>query len=315
MAVYAALPSVGYCNSEYHRPQQTVKRGTHMKKTKFFLDILIITLGAGVYALGVTALLRPHNIVPGGVTGLSILLCDLFPILPLGLTILTFNVPLFILAWKFLGHRFLWLTAYGTAISSVLVDLAGRWVPPMDTEPLLAGIFGGLLNGFGLGLVFTRGATTGGSDIVVRLLKRFFPNTQLGKLILGFDGFVVAFSGLVFRSVNSMLFAALSLYIGTRALDAILYGLKIERVAYIVSEKAGEVAKAIGTEMQRGATLLHGEGAFSGQGKKIILCAVKRQQLAHLKTLIQERDPGAFLIVSEANEVFGQGFSRSVVDV
>lgn len=280
------------------------------KKLKVVLDILIITLGAAVYAFAVATLLEPYGIVPGGVTGLSMLLCHIFPVLPLGTTILVINTPLFILAWKFLGRQFVLYTAYGTVAASLLIDLAGGIVPQVEIEPMLAGVFGGLLMGAGLGLVFTKGATTGGSDIIARLLKLLLPSVQMGKLILAFDGIVCILSGIVFGSINNMLFAAITLFISSRALDGILYGMNIERVAYIVTERPEEIARAIGTRIQRGATLLHGEGAFSGNPRKLILCAIKRQQIAQLKNMVKEMDENAFLILTEANEIYGEGFGK-----
>jgi len=276
-------------------------------------NFFVITAGSAVYAFAVSVLLEPRRIVPGGIAGLSMVVCDIFPVLPLGAVIIAFNVPLFILAWRFLGHSFLLRTVYGTVAASAAIELFGGMlargvIPPIDTEPLLAGIFGGLLMGCGLGLVFIRGATTGGSDIIARLLKLVFPGTQLGKLLLAFDGVVVTLSGVVFGSVNAALFAAVALYVSARALDGILYGMNIERVAYIVTGRPVEIARAIGEKMQRGATLLHGEGAFSGNPKKLILCAIKRQQITALKSLVMEMDPGAFLILSEANEIYGEGF-------
>jgi uncharacterized membrane-anchored protein YitT (DUF2179 family) len=282
-----------------------------MKKKSIFqiiTDLTVIALGGAIFALSVTLLLDPYGIVPGGVTGIAMLLCELFPFLPLGMTVLVLNIPLFLLGWRLLGHRFLLYTGFGTVVSSILIDVFARLPLAVETEPLLAGVFGGLLMGVGLGLVFMKGATTGGSDIIARLLKFPFPHVQIGKLMLAFDGCVVIAAGFVFGSVNHMLYAVITLFIGARAMDGILYGLNIERMAFIISGRIPDILEKISNDLGRGATLLHGEGAFTGTDRKIILCAIKRQQIMDLKTLVKETDPKAFVILTEAHEVLGEGF-------
>ncbi|MCL2003120.1 MAG: YitT family protein [Oscillospiraceae bacterium] len=282
-----------------------------MKRTVFqtITDLLVIALGAALFALSVTLLLDPYGIVPGGVTGIAMLLCALFPVLPLGMTVLVLNIPLFLLGWRLLGHRFLLYTGFGTLVCAVLIDGFARLPLTVDTEPLLAGVFGGLLMGAGLGLVFLKGATTGGSDIIARLLKIPLPHIQIGKLMLAFDGCVVVAAGFVFGSVNHMLYAVITLFIGAKTLDGILYGLNVERLAFIISDRVSDIVEAISARLGRGVTLLHGEGAYTGRERKIVLCAVKRQQITDLKNLVRESDPAAFIILTEANEVLGEGFT------
>ena len=280
-------------------------KGGFVRKT---LDLLVITVGSAIFAFSVSLLLEPYGIVPGGVTGISLLLNKLFPVLPIGVLVLVINIPLFIVSWRLLGHQFLFYTGYGTVVSAVLIDIFPIFIPAIDTEPLLAGVFGGLLTGVGLGFVFMKGATTGGSDIVARLLKFPFPSMNIGRLILIFDGCVAIMAGVVFGSLNNMLYAVITLYISSQAIDGILYGLNVERMAFIISENIPKIVESISQKLGRGATLLHGEGSYSGKDIKIILCAVKRQQIAALKSIIKEADPKAFMILTEANEVLGEGF-------
>ena len=275
---------------------------------KKILDLLVIAIGGAIFALSVALLLEPYGIVPGGVTGLSLLICELFPVLPLGMTMLAINIPLFLVSWRLLGHQFLIYSGFGTLVSALLIDLFANILPAIETEPLLAGVFGGLLMGVGLGIVFMRGATTGGGDIIARLLKYPFPSMNIGRLIFIFDGCVAVAAGFVFGSINNMLYAIITLYISSHAIDGILYGLNVERMAFIVSDNIPKIVQAISDKLGRGATLLHGEGSYSGKERKIILCAVKRQQIAALKNLIKEADPNAFLMLTEANEVLGEGF-------
>ena len=281
-----------------------------MKNTiiKTTLDLFVIAIGSALFAAAVALLLEPYGIVPGGVTGISLLLCELFPMLPLGMTMLAINIPLFAVSWKLLGHQFLLYSGFGTLMSALLIDLFANQLPAIDTEPLLAGVFGGLLMGAGLGLVFTKGATTGGGDIIARLLKFPFPSMNIGQLILVFDGCVAIMAGFVFGSINNMLYAIITLYISSNAIDGILYGLNVERMAFIITDNIPQVVKSISERLGRGATLLHGEGSYTGKERKIILCAVKRQQIAALKNLVKETDPNAFLILTDANEVLGEGF-------
>ena len=168
--------------------------------------------------------------------------------------------------------------------------------------------------GAGLGFVFRQGASTGGSDIVARLLRRRFPYMRMGVLVLMIDAVVIAASMVVFRSINSGLYAILAIYLASRTIDLTLYGTDVGRVAYIISSHNSEIAEAIGNELQRGVTYLSGEGAYTQAPRRIILCAIKRQQIPQLKTLVKEVDPHAFVILTVAHEVLGQGFDQLTVE-
>lgn len=281
----------------------------HKKRTvrQYLMDYFVITLGSALMAFAVNFFFQPHQIVPGGVTGLAMLANHLFG-LPVGVTIIVLNIPLFALSWRFAGHRFLIYTIYGTLASSLLIDLTSHMPTGANLEPLLAAIFGGLVMGGGLGFVFTRGATTGGSDVAARLLKLVFRHLQMGRLMLAIDLCIIVAAGFVFGDIKNVLYAIVTLYIATSVMDAILYGLNTARVAYVVSEHVEDVVNAIHQELDRGVTLLHGEGGYTGDPKKVILCAIKRNQIAHLKEAVKEVDPDAFLILTEAHEVLGEGF-------
>ncbi|MDR3208138.1 MAG: YitT family protein [Oscillospiraceae bacterium] len=280
------------------------KKRTFMQ---YFVDYLFITVGSAFMAVAVHFFLDPHNIVPGGVTGIAMMINYLMPQFPIGLTIIVINLPLFVLSWRFAGRRFLIYTIYGTVASSLLIDAIAYW-GTATVEPLLAAIFGGVPRGAGRGLVFTRGATTGGSDVAARLLKLIFSHMHMGRLMLGVDLVVIAAAWAVFGRIDAALYAVVTLYVSTTAADAILYGLNTARVAYIISDRVDEVVRGIDAALGRGATLLHGEGAYTGDPKKVILCAIKRTQIAILKEIVKEIDPAAFIILSEAHEVLGEGF-------
>jgi len=272
-------------------------------------DALTVAAGCALMALSVVLFYEPNEIVPGGVTGLAMILRGRIGGPGVGVYILLINAPLFILSWIFVGRRFLLGTLIGTVLSSLMIELFTLFItPPQNIEMLAAAVLGGLLSGLGLGLIFLRGVTTGGSDVAARLFKLIFPHVQIGHLILAIDVFVVGLAGINYGDINNMVYAAVTIYIATVVINAVLYGMNIERVAYIISDTPEAVTAAIDKELERGVTLLHGEGGYSGTPRKIILCAVKRQQIAKLKHIVADADPAAFVILMNANEVLGEGF-------
>lgn len=280
-----------------------------LKKTfrENLLDVIIIVVGCAIYALGLVIFLEPNNIAPGGVSGISMIINFIFPLASIGVLIIVLNIPLFLAGWKFEGKPFLFKSIFGTILSSILIDFFTGFYSYTD-DPLLAAIYGGLLIGIGLGLVFTRGATTGGSDIIGRLLKVKFPYLSMGRLILFTDLVIVTLAAFVFGHFNYALYALITLSICSVVLDKVLYGVHTAKVAYIISSRPEEVFKRIDTELERGATYLNGEGAFSGNATKVILTAIKLQQIAKLKQIVRDVDPESFVIISDAQEVLGYGF-------
>ena len=271
-------------------------------------DLAVVFFGAGLMALSVNLFLRPNGTVPGGVTGLAMMGHALWPAMPIGVLILLLNLPLFWLSTKLGDKRLLWMTLYGTVCNSVLIDVTALFLPPVEADPVLAAVFGGLLTGLGLGLVFLRGATTGGSDIAARLLRIPFPHLSVGKLILTVDACVIALSVVVFGSLGHALYAVVTLFVSTRVIDMVLYGPEAAGVAYVISDSPERVAAALTAGLGRGTTLLHGQGGRDAATKKVILCAAHRTQLPALRRIVAETDPAAFVIVTEAHEVRGEGF-------
>ncbi len=280
-----------------------------MKTKKILTDMLVVTIGCVLMGLSVSLFFDPYRIIPGGLTGLSILLHDATGLLSIGSIILIVNIPLFLLSWIFVGHHFLIGTVFGTVVSSLFIDLFNAVLkPPTNLEPFMAAIAGAVLMGLGLGLIFTRGYTSGGSDVAARLLKNLMPHVQMGHLMLVIDCLVIAAAGLYYQDLNSVIVAAVAVYIISVVVNGVVYGINVERVAYIISSDPDKVVAAIENDLHRGATLLHGEGGFRGEPRKVILCAIKRQQSAALKMTVKKADPHAFLIVMSANEVLGEGF-------
>ena len=270
--------------------------------------VLLITLAALIYALSFVWCFDPNGIAFGGITGLAQIVNRLFPAAPVGVTVIVLNIPLFILGWKLIGGKLLVSSLYAMFISSVFIDLLTPLYDWQPMEPLLACIFGGLLMGASLGVVFLQGATTGGTDLAARLLKLKFNWLPMGKLLMGVDLAVIVLVALFFRNLNTALYGLVALYISTLAMDGILYGLDNAKVAYIISDHNDEISSAIVQDLDRGVTILHGQGAYTGAEKQVLMCAFKQREIAAIKAAVKDIDPDAFLIVCNAHEVLGDGF-------
>lgn len=279
-----------------------------MYRLKKVLPYFWIILGSAVYAVGFNWCFVPNGIAFGGLTGVAQIVNAALPWAPIGTVVIVLNIPLFLLGWKLLGGRLLVTSLFAMAVSSVLIDVLDSLYrfPPMD--PLLACIYGGVLIGASLGVVFLQGATTGGTDLIARLLKLPLPWLPVGKLLMAVDLLVIVAVALAFRTLDTALYGVISLYISTLVMDGVLYGLDNAKMAYIISESPEEIAAAIMQDMERGVTILKGQGAWSGQDKQVLLVAFKQRQIVQMKRIVKERDPAAFLIVCEAHEVLGDGF-------
>ena len=271
---------------------------------------LWMLLGCIIYALSFAWCYAPSGIAFGGITGVAQIIHHFIPAAPVGVSVIVLNVPLFLLGWKLLGGGTLISSLYAMFLSSVFTDLfcLYDW-PPMD-EPLMACIFGGVLMGLSLGIVFLQGATTGGTDLIARLLKLKLRWLPMGKLLMAVDLAVILMVAAAFRTLNTALYGIVALYISTLVMDKVLYGLDQSKVAYIVTSNPRPMAAEIDRQLERGATFLYGEGSFTGQNKLVLMCAFKQRQIVPLKALVHQMAPDAFLIVCDAHEVLGQGFRR-----
>ena len=268
------------------------KRGnpSHSKAGRAVLDGGFYLLGSVLYALSVNIFTAPTQIAPGGVTGVATLLNYAFH-LPIGTMILVINLPLLIAAWYKCGAAFTVRTLIVTVLSSAIIDGTARFLPPFRGDKILVALFGGVLAGAGLGLIYLRGATTGGSEVVARLLERRLRHIPIGRLILLVDAVVLIF-------------------VSTSIMDAIVYGGDTGRMLLVMSRKEELLCRKILEEMGRGVTLLNATGAYTGEDKRVLLCAVRRSEMYQLRTLVQDCDPDAFLIVVSTEEVLGEGFKR-----
>ena len=267
----------------------------------------IITLGAVIYALAFDWFVAPNQIAMGGVTGLAQIVNALVPVLPVGVLSILVNVPLFLAGWRLLGGRLLVSSLYAMAVSSLAIDVIA-WMhtfPPMD--PILATLYGGAGMGVGLGLVFSQGATTGGTDIIGKLLKLKFPWLPIGKLVMIPDMVVVILAAVVFGTVNAALYGLIQMYLLSKVMDMILYGWDTSRVAYIITDRSEETVRGL-LDMNRGVTLLQGKGAYTGAEKQVLLVAFRQREIVPIKRMLREIDPKAFFIVCDAHEILGEGF-------
>ena len=283
-----------------------MERKTLLKSMR---NVLLIILGSLLFAVGFDMFLQPNQINVGGVSGIGQILGHVTGFGTVALWSLLINVPLFLLSIRNVGREFFVGSLLGMLLSNLFLEVFNR-VPPPVTEPLLGALYGGLLTGIGLGFVFAVGASTGGSDILARLLRPKFPGLPIGRIMLSLDIITITLAGLVFGDINKTLYSAVTLYVSSVALDAVVYGLDYSTVALIISDQQERISRTICDRLERGVTLLNGEGYYSGQPKKVMLTAIKKRQAAELKQLVAAIDPDAFIILQEAHQVLGDGFKR-----
>ena len=284
--------------------------GDSMKKHyQTALMFLKVTLGTAIFSLGFDLFLTPHELNAGGLSGLAQILVTLLGFGSVGIVTAVINLPLFIIGYKWIGRKFFWGSLFGMAMMSLTLELFSL-LPVPQIDPLLSTLYGGCCCGLGLGLVFVAGGSTGGSDIIVRLLQRKWQHIPIGTINIGFDATVAVLTGIVFQDMTRALYTGVTVFITGKVIDMVVYSFDYSRVAIIISDSYQQIADTIFEKLDRGVTYLEGEGAYSHQEKKVILTAVKKHQMAELKRLVSEIDPNAFVIVQEAHQVLGDGFSR-----
>ncbi|MCL2697700.1 MAG: YitT family protein [Oscillospiraceae bacterium] len=254
--------------------------------------------------------MAPASIAPGGVTGIATIINHLAG-WPVGLLYGLFNLPLIILGFIFLGRHMMVKTIVAVAVITVATDYVFAAVPVYDGEKILAALFGGVILGTGQGLIYLREGTSGGIDITNRLIYKKVPHMSLGKITLAVDAVIISASMVAFKSVEAGLFAIVAIFVSGRVLDTLIYGGLQGKILFIFSDEYEEISRKILDEHHRGVTLLSGTGAYSGQERKVICCAVQKNQYVKIKRIAAETDPGAFIIIANAGEVLGEGFSQN----
>ena len=281
-----------------------------MKNTKlksYLVDGVFIFLGTLIYAVAIDVLIIPNQLTSGGLTGIATQLGYLFH-WPVGVLVLVMNVPLLVLGWVKLGGRFVVSTAVATVLSSVLIELVGLWVPVYCGDRLLVALFGGVLMGLGLSLLYLRGTSMGGSDIVTTLINRRYSFLPMGKISLAVNSVVIVSSVFVYGNIENGLCSAVGAFVSSKVVDGILLGADSGNVLYVVSDKAFEMASEIHRLVGRGATVLPATGTAAGEEKYMLMCVARRHEFAKIKRIVQMVDANAFMIVSDTREVLGNGF-------
>ncbi len=268
---------------------------------------IVITLGCALYAAGFRFFLYPNDIIVGGVTGIAMII-NYWTNWPVGVMIIAMNVPLFAIAWRRFGTAYLIASLAGMLMSSAMLDLFALLDLRATDNLLLACIYGGVIEGLGLGLIYNAAASTGGIDIMAKFIRARLPYVNFGTIMLMLDLVIIGAFALIFGKYEGAMYAIISMFIVSRAVDMVMYGVGVSKVCYIISDRSREISGAITGELDRGVTLLKGEGAYTGDEKNVILCVIKRPQIADVRRIIKTIDPKSFFIVTDAHDVFGDGF-------
>lgn len=280
-----------------------------MKKTKFryLTDALYFVMGAIIYSVSVNVFLSPNGISPGGFTGVAAVINHIIKI-PTGTILFAFNIPILILGYKKMGARFIFKTAIVTVLVSLCLNISADILPPLKTDGILASMFGGIFMGVGLSLILLRGATTGGIDIIAKIINQKHRHLSVGKIILMADGVVIALNAIVYRNAESALYSIIAMYMGTRLMDVLLYGADKGKIIYIVTSKADEICREINHTVGRGVTRLSVVGGYTGETRTMLMCTVRVHEVAAVHDAVRLYDDHAFIVVSDAGEIIGEGF-------
>ncbi len=267
----------------------------------------VILFGSLCMALGMNLFLIPNKIVAGGLSGIGTVLYHLFG-LPVGLSVLVMNVPLFLLSWKILGRSFGVKTLFATVILSVFIDTTS-FVSVLTDDLLLASLVGGGMVGMGLGLILRQDASTGGTDLAAKIVHKVLSFISVGQILLVIDALVVLTAGMVFGQYELALYAGVTIFISARVIDAVVIGVNYTKAAYVISEKSDSISQRILKEMDRGVTELKGKGKYTNSDRPVLMCVLRSRDVPHLKQIVSDMDPGAFVFISDVREVLGEGFS------
>lgn len=268
-------------------------------------------IGCILYSIGVNSFAVPNDIAQSGITGVSVIFYHLFGT-PVGTVNLILNIPLLILMWIFLGKQLVARTLWVTVLLSTAIDIIAMFGLEYTGNPLLASLFCGLCQGAGLGLIMITGATSGGTDIVARLVHKKWPHITVGTVVMLADAVVVAAGMIVFRSIEAGLYAIIVIYVSTKVIDSMIYGVGNGKMLMIVTEKGDEVSKAIVNSSPRGVSILPAVGAYTGESKNVLLCVARKHEISGIIKTVESVDDKTFIIVSEANEILGKGFRKTI---
>lgn len=266
-----------------------------------------ILIGCVIGAIGYPAFMTPNHIAPGGLTGVATVLNYLFPVLPVGITSLALNVPLFLIGYRAMGRVFAFRSLVATVLFSVFIDVIP--IPVVTTDPLLGAVFGGVLLGIGLGLILRGGATTGGTDMAARMVHRRVPHLTVGMILFLFDCVSIVMAA-VSIEITYALYSFICIYISSKVIDLVMVGTTHDVACYVITAKHAELKQRVFEELDRGVTLLSAEGGYTGEARPVLMCILSAQEVSRFKTLVESVDEGAFFFTSPAGEVMGEGFRK-----
>ena len=301
-------------SDQEEQPDEPLVLLKHGKPTRFeqipqsLREIVVEVFACILIAIGIYSFAKHANLAPGGVVGLALIVNHLLPFIPIGFASILINIPLIAISWKILGRPFLFRTFRTICISAFFMDIVLPRFPYFQGDPILAGAFAGVFTGIGLGLLFSAGTCSGGSDLILMCMRKLKPHMSFGQISLVVDGIIILTGGLVRGDMNAALYGCVYAFFVSNMLDKVMSGRVSGKLVLVISEHAGPISHGIDTEIVRGATILNGRGSYTKRHKEIILCAMSKRQLPHLRRLVRNNDPGALVIVLDFNEVYGTGF-------
>ena len=282
------------------------------KKFKIKLvDIILYIVGSLIYAVSITVFISPNKISPGGFTGLATLINYLLDI-PTGIVLFLLNIPILIIGFLKFGGAFMLKTALATILLSTSLTFTDSVISPILTEPILASVFGGLLMGLGISIILRRGATTGGVDIIAKLINKKYRHFTIGKIILLIDGVVIILSTIIHKNLEGALYSVVTIYSSSKIMDSMLYGADRGKLIYILTKNPKNICDDINNQIKRGVTILNAVGAYTGNSLFMLVCTVRVHEVAYVYNIIDKYDNSAFVIVTDVGEILGEGFKNRI---
>lgn len=280
------------------------------EKRKLLLEYILITIGSIIYSAGIALFLDPNNLAPGGVSGISIILSN-YILVDTGSIIFILNVPIMILGFLKLGRKVMWRTFYCLIVNSFVVDaMIALQAQALTDDLLISAIAGAGLSGLGIGIIMKQGCTTGGADIIVRILRKKHPHIKTNELFSILDCAVVALSAIAFRNLEVALYALIAVFVSAFVLERVLYGTDEAKLIYIISDQSADIAQRMLDELEIGVTFIEGKGAYSGKEKQVIMAVMRKTLSPKAEEIVKAIDPQAFMIVSSATEIYGEGYKN-----
>ena len=284
-----------------------MKKPTKTQISTLLVDLVYDIVGCFIYGVGMVTFASASNFAPGGVSGIAILLNYLTKI-PIGFATVLLNIPIILLTFKTLGKKFFARSVKTIVVSWVVVDYLVPLIPNYTGEPILAAIFGGILAGAGLALIYIRDSSTGGSDFVIMAIRKKNPHLSLGNISLDVDSIIIVLGAVVYKNINAMLYGFIMTILYSLIIDKLMYGFDSRKMVMVITEKGKQVADRIGEDVERGVTIANGQGGYTGNDKQILLCTCSKAEVFKIRKIAYQIDPAAFIIVSSVDTAYGEGF-------